>query len=745
MIFFRRIKYIFFISILCLSEASALVTFDDVNLSADNALLFTVKTEVNGSPSYKAVFETVLSTKSPAYEPKILTCFPEKMETILGGSTLQIRNRWGTARLNVADGSLSWTASANRIPVEYTHVGSRSVSPDGKWSCFVKQTKNAKGVLVLQETATLKETVLSENAPFTFSKPCAKWSSDSKCLLYEKNGSVYFITPESAFKSIQINDDYRKIGSGFISSVEWTESGSLLYINGDIVYRINQNELYTRGLYSSIVGSGKIIGRLPRNYNSATDRFFCDVDGTQLVQITGDNLLNYFSLGDQGYDFVHIKGIYSLTGIKGTPLDYCIFWTSERKPVLWIDMLSYSTGKRTSSVYSLYGKMNLLIDVIGCRNYVLSPDRERIAFSSGNSLYVYDTTTWQQCAKVSGEKIVSLSWITPFSIAAGGVSSIKQINFNWKEKTVSEKMLYISSAEKPFFDAKQICIQKEDGTVYAYDKKTSAWKFHAVQNYEKRAEKNGSFRVFELDSKNPRFANSLYVRSLSRDVITYPVYPETEKAGRPLKKAALIFDAVDTAEGTARILNELEEFGIKGTFFFNGEFIRRYPMETKQIASSGNYCASIFYSTANLLEKSFVIDSDFIKRGLARNEDEFCQLTGKELSLLWHAPYYNSEKMMKTASKQAGYTYVDAFTKYMDNVTFEKSASEKIPYLSASELIDGISDSLYDGIIIPVNAGRVEGTRKDYLYEHLDLLISAILDSGYEITDAGSILASRGE
>ena len=100
---------------------------------------------------------------------------------------------------------------------------------------------------------------------------------------------------------------------------------------------------------------------------------------------------------------------------------------------------------------------------------------------------------------------------------------------------------------------------------------------------------------------------------------------------------------------------------------------------------------------------------------------------------------------MKTASKQAGYTYVDAFTKYMDNVTFEKSASEKIPYLSASELIDGISDSLYDGIIIPVNAGRVEGTRKDYLYEHLDLLISAILDSGYEITDAGSILASRGE
>ena len=38
-------------------------------------------------------------------------------------------------------------------------------------------------------------------------------------------------------------------------------------------------------------------------------------------------------------------------------------------------------------------------------------------------------------------------------------------------------------------------------------------------------------------------------------------------------------------------------------------------------------------------------------------------------------------------------------------------------------------------MIIPVSIGKTSGTRKDYLYEKLDLLISAILDKGYEITD----------
>lgn len=719
------------------TQVFSLVSFDDISVSPSNGLLFTVRADVCGSPSYKALFETVMNVDSPLYEPHLLTCFPEKIEALAGGKYLQIRNRYGSARLDLATKKLVWNSVSSRIPVEYHRTASISVSPDGKWSCYVRQRKNSVGQLVLRNELTLQENILVEKASFDYEKACVKWCPDSSCLLYEKDGSVYFITPDSAFKNVQLPEDYRKIGSGYISSVEWASSKALLYINGDIVYSIQKNELYTRGLYSALVGYGKIMGRLPSAFDSVHDRFFSDADGMQLIVITGENILNYYSLGLQGYDFVQIKGIYSLSGIKGSPLDYRVFWTSERKPVLWVDMLSYADGKKVSAVYSLYGKMDLLIEVARSIEPRLSPDKAHIAFTSGNAFYVYDTTSWKQCVRVQGEKIHSLSWIDSFNLATGGEETVRKWFIDFKSRKATDELLYISSPLNPFFSGENICVSvKSLDSVYMYNKKTNNWeKGSAVVPEVRRAEKNGSYRVFTGACSNSNFSNALYVRSLSRDVVTYPVYKETQVSVPAPKKIALAFDAMDNASGVARILNVLEEFNVKGTFFLNGEFIRRYPVETKQIAFSGCQCASIFYSTADLLAKNFVIDADFIKRGLARNEDEFFLATGKELSLLWHAPYYSANDMMKEASLQAGYTYVDAFSMYSDSVTFEQSARDGVPYYSFGELIDKIVLSLEDGMVIPVNAGKGEGTRKDYLYEHLDLLIASILDSGCQIVD----------
>ena len=40
---------------------------------------------------------------------------------------------------------------------------------------------------------------------------------------------------------------------------------------------------------------------------------------------------------------------------------------------------------------------------------------------------------------------------------------------------------------------------------------------------------------------------------------------------------------------------------------------------------------------------------------------------------------------------------------------------------------------LKDGSVIPINVGISAGSRNDYLYEKLDLLISGILSKGYDI------------
>ena len=153
------------------------------------------------------------------------------------------------------------------------------------------------------------------------------------------------------------------------------------------------------------------------------------------------------------------------------------------------------------------------------------------------------------------------------------------------------------------------------------------------------------------------------------------------------------------------------------------------------IAESENDCGSLFYTSSDLVENNYIIDKEFITRGLARNEDEFFSATGKELSLIWHAPYYHDTELIKDSAKSAGYEYISAFNEFSDRITYERAKDKKEEYLSASEIISKISDELYDGMVISVTIGKADGTRKDYVYQKLDLLISAIIESGYEITD----------
>ena len=142
----------------------------------------------------------------------------------------------------------------------------------------------------------------------------------------------------------------------------------------------------------------------------------------------------------------------------------------------------------------------------------------------------------------------------------------------------------------------------------------------------------------------------------------------------------------------------------------------------------------MFYTASDLTEQyGFVIDEDFIKRGLAREEDEFYDKTGSELALFWHAPFYKATAAMKKAAEHAGYTYIEADVHGEDNISFEDCYREKKQYLSVGDLVEKYMAHLHDTAVFAVSAGLSSGSRTDYMYEHLELLISAVLDSGYDI------------
>ena len=722
--------------------AFAGVAFSDIDINTENEILFLAEQNVIGVPAYKTLCTTSASSNADSY--KILTCFPEKIDIAASGKAFDIRNRYGTARYTFSDGSLKWIYTSKNIPSGFTRTSSALASPDGNWLCYIKKTGAASGDLILRNLNNFAEAVIASDLQFSYEKVPVKWAPDSAVILYEHNDSVYFIRPEDAFSKLLLSENIRKIGNGTINSVSWTAQKQFLYINGDLIYRISEAGLYTRGLYSSLIGTGTAAGRLAYQFNSAEDCFWASPHGESVVLCQKKRLFTYSRVSRS--DFLPVTPIFTIpfNDPKGTIYNTSVFWTplafdgtGEEKPVFWINLISAKTGKLISRLYRLDKKMTLISDEASSLEPLISPDGLYMAFTSGNNLHVYNLRTLSLKASLTGEKIVSFAWKDKTTLIAGGVNTVR--SFSIEGENPSEKLLFLSSADNAFWDStgKTITAVKKENS-YVYNAEKNTWFISpasSIDENRRHVVQNGRYRVFVGESFNRFFDNAIYVRSLLGSPDNRILFAG-EKAENPSesKRLAIVFDALDNACGIADILATLDSYSLKATFFVNGEFVRRYPLELKQIIAQGHECASMFYTASDLTEQyGFVIDSDFIKRGLAREEDEFFDRTGSELSLFWHAPFYKVTEEMKQSGAEAGYTYIQADLFGKDTMSFEECYREKKQYHSVSDIVTEYVSKLHDMAVLSVSTGLSSGSRSDYLYEHLELLISAVLEKGYSI------------
>lgn len=690
------------------SQTTAVNSFTPLDIDSENNLLFNIKEEFASSNTFDSLFLSRIEEKPTEIFPSILSAYPEQMEMLDGGSTVQIRNRYGNAKFNIKKNTVEWSFNQEKISTSYSHTPPASASPDGKWICVLRPGKNTSAVIILQNTANGKEVVLSDRCENEYDKIPVKWAPDSKTVLYEKNNVVYFATPESMFRSVGLSEDMRVIGSGSINCVSWTNDKNMLYVHDDIIYKIYENELYNRAMYAPLVGYGTIIARLPYLFDSQKDKLYSSQDGKSFVTVSGENIVTYFSCVQQGLYFASVNSMFMIPARDGSVIDSIIFWTSDKKPVLWVESMEYENGGKICSAYSVDKNAGMKVQVKNAGLPKVSPDGKKIAFAGDSRFYVYDISSWKKTAEYNGQKINSFCWKNSSTIILGGSKRI----IEWNTSNSRESFLYLSSARTACFDGGKILASDGDKW-YEYIPENGTWKeTSSTGKKESQTVSNGRYRAYSTGT-------SINIRALSGSLQTYPLFESDVQAKNAPKKIAIVFDAMENADGLAKVLSDLNKFGIKTTFFINGEFIRRYPLETKQLASTGVECASSFYSSADLLSPAFRIDESFIKRGLARNEDEFLAATGKELSLLWHAPDYKANEMMRKAGNESGYTYVDASPV---NVTE-----------SSSSIIEDVVASLKNGKIISITIGKNTGKVNTYLTEHMDLLLSAILNAGWEI------------
>ncbi len=728
----KRILFIF-VSLFSVSAVFAGIRFGDAEINENDQIVYTIRHELPGTMSYGSLFTASIKNGVLGSEPKLLTCFPEKMEMLYGGAFLQIRNRYGTAWMNIRTKEIEWKNYSPEIPLNSMRLAPMSVSPDGKWLCYSEKTGYATGRLILESVEKEKKIVIDEKSSFSYETVPVKWLSDSSVFVYTKNGAIYFCNPDAMIRGVEVAEEYRKIGDGTINAVNWADGKYLIYIDRDLVYRISAKELYTLGLYSNIIGKGTAIGRLPSAFISSRDTFSVNDEVSAFVFIQNGKTFTYYGINSQSYDYFDV--IYSgpFFDLKSSLLEAQIMWTENQTPFIWTRSLPYNSDKIVSSVYRLDQKLTKIIEIEDSGLPILSKDKSKCAFSSGSTVHVYNTTTWKKISDLTGEQVYSIAWAGLNTLYIGGSRSIRR----WDIYEKYSDAVAATSATNGYWDGSsgRIIAESGNGYAFAYSPDTRTWKSIGMQEKHVDISRNGRYRLFCGDTPNKNYENALFIRTLTGKAVTNPVYSESVKKTAEKKKVAFVFDAYDNADGLTRILYEMGLYNVTGTFFINGEFIRRYPNETRQISVSKNEAASMFFTSSRINQSGFVADEDFIRRGLARNEDEYYSCTSKELSLMWHDPVYEGGEKIIEAGKNAGYTYVMPYLDVRDSTSFEDAIYGRGKYVNASTIIDMYMKHFKSngGGIVPVTVGISSGTRENYLYDNLDLLLSAILDAGFDV------------
>jgi peptidoglycan/xylan/chitin deacetylase (PgdA/CDA1 family) len=781
----------FFLFLLILSPCWGEIRFSGLDISEDNRLLFVA--ESSGGKGQKQ--SVLLYAHLPNRTVRPLSAFPEKMELVDGGKYLLIQNAFGCQRLSI-EGGLPQSFPGFPSFRGGFEIGGRAestaVSPDGKWLLYVEPSSYARGTLMLLNGTSGDALRISTGVERPGNMPGklpgnlsgnssgnffpALWSPDSRGFMYSKDGRLYFYSVIA--QSAPPEERRRIIGEGALNSFRWGSGGNIFYVRGTNVHRTYGAELFARALYAGFFDFGQVVGKTPFEFDPNFDSFWIAPDNLSLILCKGGRNLIYCSLGaneDAGTGYTVLP--YVVSARPGVRIN--VVWSDRGIITVLIEepgnvKLAYRLNTRlTVKSFEAQEKP----PEIQCR---LSPNGEKAVLWGETGLYLYDYQSWTLQSRLDSFPVQSCVWINNNELVIGGKERIERRVLSGNER----KLLCLSSIVSGGFEEAQgtpasppasgspsalsrriVASTGNKGNDWYVTGGNSPWMLTRIPLKREAKIASADYRVY-LENSRGFWENVPMVRNTA-GVGTFSLFDpyEPEKYSVTINKRnsvllssggdfvftngrqgspeiALCFDLYDDADGLQTVLETLDHFGLKVTFFFNGEFIRRYPQSARDIASLGHEAASMFYASFDFSDSRYQIDKDFITRGLARNEDEYFKTTGKELSLLWHPPYYVITRDVAAAAAAAGYRTIGRDIDSRDWLNSVDARRLGLEQLSAADMIDAIASEVKGGSIIPIRLGSLEGSRPDYLFNSLEVLINALIRKGYEIVPV-SVLVNK--
>jgi peptidoglycan/xylan/chitin deacetylase (PgdA/CDA1 family) len=759
------------ITLLCLAVSGtpwSEVRFADPDLGENNLLLFKVRSV---SPQWGA-HDTLFMADLQSRNLTQLTFFPERLNYLAGKKVLQLQNRFGVF---FSDDTLGNFQPSPQFPsfVQDNSILQGSLSPlnsspNGRYLLYLEGRSPAFGDLYFVDLDRGEKSLVSAGIEINLKTTPVVWAPDSSYFVYSKNGTIYYMSVRQQAEQGGLPEEYRQIGEGQLGNVSPGGRSSLYYLSGSLIYELDSSELFTRALYRGYLDIGRLVGKIPFPFDPNFDSFWVSPAGTHVLLGKGGANLFLYRLSTEDF---------SSTGdSQSLPYLYLPRNTQLRR-VLW-DEAGYltilTTGSENGRVKSQAFRIEAegmsttpafqRLEMEGVQDILLSPDKSQAAVVFQDRVVIYDYQSWSKKLELAHPRVAQVAWIDEERLVIGGADTIREYDLN----NSRGRLLGISQpGDYGFTGDEDVVLCTVGGRTFRWlfgDLSAPvAWSESTAMIPRSRSTTADSYRVFLEDTPDRVFQNMLMIRDKEK-LVTSALLKRTPPALEPFpttddtldfvtfdhgsrirrRETSLVFNVIDSVEGLPTILSALRKYNLRCTFFVNGEAIRSYPDAVREIAESGHEVGSLFSIYFDMTDARFRLDKEFIKRGMAENENEYFAATGKELSLLWHAPYYFVNSDILQASREMNYVYVGRDVDPLDWVTREMSITTRDIYFPAATLVERVVATKKPGSIVAVMVGRPDGERQDYFFHKLDLLIDALIKRGYEIVPV-SVLIEHAE
>lgn len=193
-----------------------------------------------------------------------------------------------------------------------------------------------------------------------------------------------------------------------------------------------------------------------------------------------------------------------------------------------------------------------------------------------------------------------------------------------------------------------------------------------------------------------------------------PIY----SVGREDKKVAISFDAAYGDEFTEDILDTLDKYKVKSTFFLVGFWVDKFPHQVEEIYKRGHEIGNHSSTHPNMS----TLSKEQIKSEILTTDEKITNITNKK-PILFRPPFGDYDDLLIQTVKELGYYTIQWD---IDSLDWKE--------LGVEPVIDKVVKNTQSGSIILFH------NNAKYIKEYLPVVIQRLQEKGFEIVPISQLI-----